>query len=82
MRGFFVHPDFARRGVATLLLATCENKCLETGIQVLYLTATLSGKPFYKKVGFSEFARFKQRLSNGESFELVKMAKEIQPSNM
>jgi len=26
IRGFFVHPDFARRGVATLLLSTCENK--------------------------------------------------------
>jgi N-acetylglutamate synthase-like GNAT family acetyltransferase len=81
IRGFFVHPDFARRGVATLLLATCENKCLQRGIQVLYLTATLSGEPFYKKGGFSEFGRFKQRLSNGESFELVKMAKEIQRVN-
>lgn len=81
IRGFFVHPDFARKGVATLLLATCENKCLQRGIQALYLTATLSGEPFYKKGGFSEFGRFKQRLSNGESFELVKMVKEIQRVN-
>jgi N-acetylglutamate synthase-like GNAT family acetyltransferase len=78
IRGFFVHPDFARRGIATLLLTTCENECLHKSIQTLYLTATLSGEPFYKKCGFSEFGRFKQRLSNGESFELVKMAKEIQ----
>jgi len=78
IRGFFVHPDFARRGVATLLLNTCENKCLQKGIRALYLTATLSGEPFYKKCGFSEFGRFKQDLSNGESFELIKMEKEIQ----
>ncbi len=78
IRGFFVHPDFARRGVATHLLTTCESECLRRGIQALYLTATLSGEPFYKKCGFSEFERFKQDLSNGETFELVKMAKEIQ----
>ncbi|MDD5754048.1 MAG: GNAT family N-acetyltransferase [Methylococcales bacterium] len=82
IRGFFVHPDYARKGIATLLLATCENECLhKKGIQTLYLTATLSGEPFYKKCGFSEFERFRQRLSNGESFELVKMAKEIQWTN-
>jgi N-acetylglutamate synthase-like GNAT family acetyltransferase len=78
IRGFFVHPDYARRGVAKLLLTTCENECFHKGIQTLYLTATLSGEPFYKKCGFSEFGRFRQGLSNGESFELVKMAKEIQ----
>lgn len=77
IRGFFVHPNFARKGIATRLLATCENQCRQKGVQVLYLTATLSGEPFYKKSGFSELERFKQGLSNGESFELVKMAKEI-----
>jgi len=82
IRGFFVHPDFARRGVAKLLFVACENKCLQRGIQVLYLTATLSGEPFYKNCGFSELGRFKQGLSNGESFELVKMAKEIQRVNV
>lgn len=81
IRGFFVHPDCARRGVATLLLATCEIECLHKGIQTLCLTATLSGEPFYKKCGFSESGRFRQGLSNGESFELVKMAKEIQGVN-
>ena len=75
IRGFFVHPDFARRGVATHLLIACENECLRRGIVDLYLTATLSGEPFYKKCGFSECERFKQDLSNGETFELVKMVK-------
>jgi N-acetylglutamate synthase-like GNAT family acetyltransferase len=77
IRGFFVHPDFARRGVATHLLITCENECLRRGIESLYLTATLSGEPFYIKCGFSEFERFKQNLSSGETFELVKMAKRL-----
>ncbi|WP_262963992.1 GNAT family N-acetyltransferase [Methylobacter psychrophilus] len=75
IRSFFVHPDFARRGVATHLLMACGNECLRRGIVDLYLTATLSGEPFYKKYGFFEGERFKQDLSNGETFELVKMVK-------
>lgn len=78
IRSFFVHPDFARKGVATRILTVCENRCAQNGVRVLYLTATLSGELFYKKCGFSELERFKQCLSNGESFELVKMVKEIQ----
>ncbi|OYV19910.1 MAG: hypothetical protein CG439_698, partial [Methylococcaceae bacterium NSP1-2] len=31
----------------------------------------------YKKCGFSEQARIQQDLSNGETFELVKMAKQL-----
>jgi N-acetylglutamate synthase-like GNAT family acetyltransferase len=77
IRGFFVDPDFSRRGIATQLLITCENECLLRNVTTLYLTATLSGEPFYKKCGFSEFQRFKQDLSNGETFELVKMAKKL-----
>ncbi|WP_442498400.1 GNAT family N-acetyltransferase [Methylobacter sp. sgz302048] len=75
IRGFFVHPDFVRRGVAALLLNTCENICLRKGIETLYLTATLSGELFYKKYGFFEFERFNQDLSNGQTFELIKMEK-------
>ncbi len=75
IRAFFVHPDFARKGVATHILDACENECLRRGIKSLYLTATLAGEPFYKKKGFSGFHRFNQILSNGETFELVKMAK-------
>ena len=77
IRGFFVHPDFARRGIATRLFIVCENECIRRGVAALYLTATLSGEPFYKKCGFSERARIQQDLSNGETFELVKMEKQL-----
>ena len=75
MRSFFVHPDFARKGIATQLLRACEYGCLLRSVEILYLTATLSGELFYKKNGFSEVERFKQDLSNGDTFELLKMIK-------
>ncbi|MDD5273798.1 MAG: GNAT family N-acetyltransferase [Methylovulum sp.] len=73
LRGFFVHPEFARKGVATQLLHSCTDECLRSGVETLYLTATLSGEPFYQKQGFSEQSRYQQLLSNGESFTLVTM---------
>lgn len=75
IKSFFVHPDFARKGVATKLLAACENQCFRMGIESIYLMATLAGEPFYRSRGFSELQRVQQSLSNGEIFELVKMQK-------
>ena len=77
IKSFFVHPDFVRKGIATKLLKTCETQCLLMGIKSIYLKATLAGEPFYKKCGFVELNRFQQNLSNGETFELVKMQKEL-----
>lgn len=78
IRSFFVHPNFARKGLATSLLKACEKSCLSMGIKSVCLTATLAGEPFYKKCGFMELQRFQQSLSNGQTFELVKMQKELQ----
>jgi N-acetylglutamate synthase-like GNAT family acetyltransferase len=78
IRSFFVLPEFARKGVATELLKVCEEQCLRAGIELVFLTATLAGEPFYKRRGFAELQRFQQPLSTGETFELVKMQKKLQ----
>lgn len=75
IRGFFVAPDFARQGIATRLLVSCEHECISRGVEILHLTATLAGEAFYKKCGFTESSRLNQRLSNGEQFELIEMKK-------
>lgn len=75
IRAFFVTPEFSRQEIAAKILLSCETDCSNIGIESLHLTSTLSGEPFYKKHGFIEIERFKQCLSNGQFFELVKMAK-------
>lgn len=75
IRSFFVHPEFARQGIATQFLNRCERDCARHGIKTLYLTATLAGEPFYRQRGFSECKRYSHILSNGAAFELVKMVK-------
>lgn len=75
IRSFFVDPEFARRGIASNLLETCETLCKTAGVLQLHLTATLPGEAFYSKHGYLETERLQQPLSNGETFELVRMSK-------
>jgi GNAT superfamily N-acetyltransferase len=52
IRAFFVDPAFARRGLASRLLATCEQAAGAEGFTALELMATLPGVPFYASRGF------------------------------
>lgn len=75
LHGFFVHPDFARRGIATQIIQYCENTCRALGVDTLYLTSTLAGEAFYRKNGFTALGPVMAALSDGETFALVKMQK-------
>jgi GNAT superfamily N-acetyltransferase len=52
IRAFFVHPAWARQGVAGVLMQTCERAAKQAGFRRLELMATLTGVPFYKINGF------------------------------
>ena len=43
IRVFFIHPDWARRGVGTLLLDACENAAKSAGFSGFEMGATLTG---------------------------------------
>src|ERR1700726_4992398 len=46
IRAFFVHPDWARRGIGSLILVACESAAADAGFMHLEMGATLSGLPF------------------------------------
>lgn len=77
IRAFFVHPDWARRGIGTLILNACENAALAAGFTRLEMGATLSGVPFYRARGYTEIEKQSAPLANGEALPIVRMAKEI-----
>lgn len=52
IRAFFTHPDAARTGVASYLLAYCEAQAKAAGFQSIEMMATLAGIPFYTKRGY------------------------------
>ncbi|WP_052129558.1 GNAT family N-acetyltransferase [Sphingomonas sp. 35-24ZXX] len=52
IRAFFVAPEFARRGVGTVLLQACEDAAVAAGFTSAELMATLPGVPFYEARGY------------------------------
>jgi GNAT superfamily N-acetyltransferase len=77
IRAFFVHPDWARRGIGSMILEACENAAIAAGFTRLEMGATLSGVPFYRAMGYVEVEKQAAPLSNGEVLPIVKMAKEV-----
>jgi GNAT superfamily N-acetyltransferase len=75
IRAIFVHPDFARRGLGTLILATVENAAREAGFQKFEMGSTLTGVPLYLLKGYTETERIAVPLANGEALPVVRMVK-------
>jgi len=75
IRAFFVHPDFARRGIGTRLLEASEQAARDAGFTSFEMGATLTGVPLYLLRGYREVERFEVPLNNGEFLPVVKMVK-------
>jgi GNAT superfamily N-acetyltransferase len=75
IRAFFVHPDFARRGIGTLLLETCENAAREAGFRHFEMGATLAGVRLYEKRGYQAVGHADVQLPDGESLAVIRMIK-------
>lgn len=77
IRAFFVHPEWARRGIGTMILEECERAAIAAGFTRLEMGATLSGVPFYRAMGYVEIEKQAAPLANGESLPIVRMAKDF-----
>lgn len=77
IRAFFVHPQYARRGIGTLILEACERAARAAGFSRLEMGSTLTGVPFYRAQGYVAQENLQVPLTNGEMLPIVRMAKEI-----
>ncbi len=77
IRAFFVHPDWARRGIGSRLLEMCEEAAKAEGFTRCEMGATLPGVPLYRRHGYVEGERVELPLANGETLPIVKMGKEL-----
>jgi GNAT superfamily N-acetyltransferase len=77
IRAFFVHPNWARRGIGGLILEACENAAREAGFTHLEMGATLSGIAFYAAKGYAAVENQEAPLANGEVLPIVRMAKNL-----
>jgi GNAT superfamily N-acetyltransferase len=77
IRAFFVHPGWARRGVAGAILETCEREAGARGFRALELMATLPGVRLYAARGYEAGERVAYEIADGVKIELVPMRKEL-----
>lgn len=77
IRAFFVHPDFARQGIGSLLLDTCEQAAREAGFRALSLGATLPGQRLYAVRGFVAQETIQHDLGNGKTTPVIPMIKQL-----
>jgi GNAT superfamily N-acetyltransferase len=75
VRAIFVHPDFARQGLGSLILAAVENAARAAGFRRFEMGSTLTGVPLYRLKGYIETERIAVPLANGEALPVVKMIK-------
>jgi GNAT superfamily N-acetyltransferase len=77
IRAFFVHPDWARRGVGSLILEACEKAARSAGFTRLEMGATLTGVPFYRAKGYAALEYLQVPLGSGTSMPIVRMGKRL-----
>jgi GNAT superfamily N-acetyltransferase len=77
IRAFFVHPDFARRGIGRAILEACEEAIPRAGFGRIELVATLAGEPLYAACGYRVVERYETPLANGLSLPVVRMSKHL-----
>ncbi len=78
IRAFFVHPDWARRGLGRRLFAACLEATRAAGFQSLELAATLPGLPLYTALGFTPHECIDATLPDGVVFQAVRMTRGVE----
>jgi GNAT superfamily N-acetyltransferase len=77
IRAFFVHPAWARRGLGTRLLETCERAAWDAGFRRAEMGATLSGVPLYERHGYRRTGEILVDLPGREKLPVVRMEKAV-----
>jgi GNAT superfamily N-acetyltransferase len=77
IRAMYTHPDWARRGIGTLLLELGEAAAREAGFKTIELGSTVPGEPLYLACGYRELSRETQVAANGSDNVVVTMSKSL-----
>jgi GNAT superfamily N-acetyltransferase len=77
VRALFVHPQFARRGLGTMILEACESAAKAAGFVRAELTATLTGVKLFGVRGYVPAGEIQIPLNNGEILPVIRMTKQL-----
>ena len=77
IRAIFVHPEWARRGLGSMILKHCEAAAAQAGFRRFEMGSTLTGVPLYTLRGYRESGRLDVPLPNGAFLPVVRMTKAL-----
>lgn len=77
IRAIFIHPEWARRGLGSMILKHCEDAAQRAGFRSLEMGSTLTGVPLYSLKGYERRETVGVPLPNGEVLPIVHMAKTL-----
>ncbi len=75
IRAFFIHPDWARRGVGSMILKACEDAARSAGFTHYEMGATLTGAKLFGARGYAAVKPISILLANGELLPVIHMEK-------
>jgi GNAT superfamily N-acetyltransferase len=75
IRAFFIHPDWARQGIGTLLLDACEAAARTAGFTRFEMGATLTGAKLFEKRGYVAVERLEVPLEGDITLPVIHMVK-------
>jgi len=75
IRAFFIHPDWARQGIGTLLLDACEAAARAAGFSRFEMGATLTGVKLFQQRGYVALERLEVPLEGDITLPVVHMVK-------
>jgi len=78
IRAFFVHPEWVRRGIGSMILEACEKAVTAAGFTRLEMGATLTGVALYRARGYVALETLDVPLQNGESIKVVRMERRME----
>ena len=75
IRAFFIHPNWARRGIGSMILEACEAAARAAGFKCYEMGATLTGAKLFGVKGYVAVKPISIALANGEVLPVIQMEK-------
>jgi GNAT superfamily N-acetyltransferase len=75
IRAFFIHPEWARRGIGRRIIEVCEQAAQDAGFNMFELASTLPGEPLYKACGYEVIEPIDVLLPGGAALPVIRMRK-------
>lgn len=77
IRAMYTDPDFARRGIGSMVLGLCEAAARDAGFARVEMMATMAGEPLYRACGYLPVEPVLSEPIDGVQVPLLRMEKAL-----